>query len=368
MVETLRVSKVKTWRDVNEQQTIGASSPLEHFASLEDLEAFRLPDTVADRHLTEDQYAEYERQREAYQAQRGEDLADPAMFRSMTWRSQLRVVPGTKRVLWQDRAGEVWTKLDPIAADRIEKSDSLVRVPRRRGEKWEEDVFQKSFSGAKLIQEIGAANSPMGNRSVYSGAGQTMSRLEIDEWANRDRTPAPVNESYRAYLHHNPQAHHHRRLGPMEREKVMGTQEMVRGTWPIHPLNEGEYVEEYRKLVDSAIQDIPSARARIDAKAEEQARWVEETPLRPKEKEKPRRVTVRKSGLGEVSLRIGSYGFVVELPDRSERLFRSLSAASDHVWCLQKGYRDAVDYKTKHQTNKIPSGGGWKFWGVRTAA
>ena len=46
------------------------------------------------------------------------------------------------------------------------------------------------------------------------------------------------------------------------------------------------------------------------------------------------------------------------------KTFKSLSAASDYVWVKQKGYVDADDYKAKNNTNKIPSGGGWKFFGI----
>lgn len=45
--------------------------------------------------------------------------------------------------------------------------------------------------------------------------------------------------------------------------------------------------------------------------------------------------------------------------------FKSLSAASDWVWVNQKGYKDADEYKAKNNTNKVPSGGGWKFWGIK---
>jgi len=44
---------------------------------------------------------------------------------------------------------------------------------------------------------------------------------------------------------------------------------------------------------------------------------------------------------------------------------KSLSAASDHVWLVQKGYLGKADYKAKTGKTKIASGGGWKFFGVK---
>lgn len=59
---------------------------------------------------------------------------------------------------------------------------------------------------------------------------------------------------------------------------------------------------------------------------------------------------------------------LVEIPGQTAQTFETLSAASDHVWVVQKGYADAADYKAKNKTNKVPSGGGWKFWGISPAA
>lgn len=61
--------------------------------------------------------------------------------------------------------------------------------------------------------------------------------------------------------------------------------------------------------------------------------------------------------------------FHVAFPDKptKDASFSSLSAACDHVWVVNKGFDSAEDYKKKNATNKVPSGGGWKFWGLKTA-
>jgi hypothetical protein len=61
--------------------------------------------------------------------------------------------------------------------------------------------------------------------------------------------------------------------------------------------------------------------------------------------------------------------FEVEVFDTSgaslvTETFESLSAASDWVWVNQKGYSGIEAYKTSTGKSKIPSGGGWKFWGI----
>lgn len=48
--------------------------------------------------------------------------------------------------------------------------------------------------------------------------------------------------------------------------------------------------------------------------------------------------------------------------------FDTLSAASDWVWVNQKGYGSVDEYKSKTGKNKVPSGGGWKFWGIEPEA
>jgi len=71
----------------------------------------------------------------------------------------------------------------------------------------------------------------------------------------------------------------------------------------------------------------------------------------------------------EVTLTVLQNGqLLVEIPGQTAQTFQTLSAASDHVWVVQKGFTDAADYKAKNKTNKVPSGGGWKFWGISPAA
>ena len=82
-------------------------------------------------------------------------------------------------------------------------------------------------------------------------------------------------------------------------------------------------------------------------------------------------VTTTKKGLGEVKLYVEEGNkFAVTFMDKPEaatKEFGSLSAACDHVWVVQQGYEDAADYKKKNGVNKVPSGGGWKFWGLKAA-
>jgi len=81
------------------------------------------------------------------------------------------------------------------------------------------------------------------------------------------------------------------------------------------------------------------------------------------------RHTVKKRGLGEVTLEaIDAKRFAVHMDGFDAQEFVSLSAACDHVWAKQKGYEDAMQYKQEHSKNKVPSGAGWKFWGLNGAA
>lgn len=82
-------------------------------------------------------------------------------------------------------------------------------------------------------------------------------------------------------------------------------------------------------------------------------------------------VKVTKKGLGEVQLHVEDDGtFTVAFigkPGAATKEFKSLSAACDHVWVVQQGFEDATAYKKAKGVNKVPSGGGWKFWGLKAA-
>ena len=78
-------------------------------------------------------------------------------------------------------------------------------------------------------------------------------------------------------------------------------------------------------------------------------------------------VTVKKRKFGEVTLKaIDESRFSVRLPDEENFIeFESLSAACDHVWVVSKGYDNAEAYKEQKGVTKIPSGAGWRFWGIK---
>ena len=78
----------------------------------------------------------------------------------------------------------------------------------------------------------------------------------------------------------------------------------------------------------------------------------------------PHSVTVEKRGLGSVTLQWGDAGFSVACPGAEPRSFASLSSACDHVWVVQKGFESVDDFRKKTGRRKVPSGAGWKFWGI----
>ena len=78
--------------------------------------------------------------------------------------------------------------------------------------------------------------------------------------------------------------------------------------------------------------------------------------------------TVTKRGVGSVTLTRAVSGYQVVMDGFDAAEFKSLSAACDHVWAKQKGYDGAAAYKDAMQVNKVPSGAGWKFWGLHKVA
>ena len=82
-------------------------------------------------------------------------------------------------------------------------------------------------------------------------------------------------------------------------------------------------------------------------------------------------ITVKKKGLGDVLLAVGHDVFVVVFQKDGKnhtQSFQTLSAASDWVWVNQQGFASADAWKQANGKSKVPSGGGWKFWGVKPAA
>lgn len=86
-------------------------------------------------------------------------------------------------------------------------------------------------------------------------------------------------------------------------------------------------------------------------------------PAKPEYKV-PRTATVMKAELGAVTLNVVEDRFEVLIKGRVLKTFASLSAACDHVWVVEKGYRDVKHWREATGRRKVPSGAGWRFWGV----
>jgi hypothetical protein len=56
--------------------------------------------------------------------------------------------------------------------------------------------------------------------------------------------------------------------------------------------------------------------------------------------------------------------YEVMIKGRVPKAFPSLSAACDHVWVVERGYRDVKQWRDATGKRKVPSGAGWRFWGV----
>lgn len=70
-------------------------------------------------------------------------------------------------------------------------------------------------------------------------------------------------------------------------------------------------------------------------------------------------------GEQNVQIQVLDKGYAVKLPGEDNwETFKTISAASDYVWLIQKGYTDKKDYTAKTGKKKVSSGGGWKFWGL----
>jgi hypothetical protein len=393
--ETIKASGAKTWRDLNEGGIQGgALSVMEHLTEYEELEGLRLPDSVVERHLIEEQMEHYRDQMEAYQEAHGEDRDDdgdlderdltdeeaadlsddafdfdPSMFRSMTWASTLRVVKGSRKALWRDGVGRVWVQLTAEAGERLVKSDQhIIEVPTyRRGELttryFQPAGLRKSGSGYhKQVFII----SQMGNRAVDTGPrGQAIQNKRLNpehDFTENRKPPAkagfdPLTEWREKYLNDFFYRKYPKALSREKLELNVGLNQA--------PITAEQYVQAYDNIVNPEV--TRANRERVDREVARKAGRTAGGEVRRAAPIKKGEVTIRKRGLGHVTLRYGSSSFVVEVPDKGEASFPSLSSACDHVWCLQKGYSGAEEYKAKTGKNKVPSGAGWKFWGVRAA-
>lgn len=129
-----------------------------------------------------------------------------------------------------------------------------------------------------------------------------------------------------------------------------------------------DIVQDLPQTADEKIGAAPKAEIPKEAKVPPEAPKAYDGPLPPGTSQ-----TVKKKfpwGKGEVMLLAHTDGFDVSFWDGEgafqTKTFKSLSAASDWVWVQQKGYADAAAYKAATGKNKVPSGGGWKFWGLST--
>lgn len=132
---------------------------------------------------------------------------------------------------------------------------------------------------------------------------------------------------------------------------------------------------------ERALKSVPGAlteRAQDDILPDDKPapRPPPEVPAKPEYKIE-RSITMEKAELGIVSMHVlksdwqGSARseprYEIAIPGRKARLFTSLSAACDHVWVVQKGYRDVEHWRRETGRRKVPSGAGWRFWGVQPA-
>jgi len=142
--------------------------------------------------------------------------------------------------------------------------------------------------------------------------------------------------------------------------------------WKLHDIPEiSEHKKAVTKPTPKTVEEkqgiAPEAELPKEAKVPENAKKTTKGPLPPGSS-----VTVKKKftdGKHDVTLTVlestDGLAYGVQFDEETEvHAFDSLSAASDFVWVNQKGYNDTADYKEKNNTNKVPSGGGWKFWGI----
>jgi hypothetical protein len=79
-------------------------------------------------------------------------------------------------------------------------------------------------------------------------------------------------------------------------------------------------------------------------------------------------ITCEKQVVGVVTLNVvqeaSGAQYEVLIKGRVPKTFPSLSAACDHVWVAERGYRDVKQWRESTGKRKVPSGAGWRFWGV----
>lgn len=80
------------------------------------------------------------------------------------------------------------------------------------------------------------------------------------------------------------------------------------------------------------------------------------------------RNSVNKRGLGLCEIREYSKNdgrlYAVKLPTEPPRVFKSLNAACDWTWVRQQGHESVGAWKAATNLGTVPSGGGYKFWGI----
>jgi hypothetical protein len=268
-------------------------------------------------------------------------------------------------------------------------------APRRPKLTIRADTLEKS----QLVSPIGAANSQMGNRAVHQGASGYNIKIgapelpmpHTDPGENKKKTKKlrsteEEDELKRTSLKARKKGILAARKGPIERKYETKppefrdeASEAVRADAP----NFKEVFQGFaeRRVASTHPNEVP-ARAVKKAEGERlvlrpDSRKVMTSTPPPADPAPPsgplpegETHTVKKRGLGEVALKALSRNrFAVRTPtDEEFNEFGSLSAACDYVWCVQKGYQDAGTYREEHGVNKVPSGAGWKFWGLRNRA
>ncbi len=118
----------------------------------------------------------------------------------------------------------------------------------------------------------------------------------------------------------------------------------------------------------------PETQATLRAEANEarpQQPFPRANPDKPGDRPGVLTKSITRGELGLCTLRItpldeaGLMAFEVKTPkDEGFLAVRSLTAACDHVYAVEKGFADANAWRVANNRRKIPSGGGLKFWGL----
>lgn len=268
---------------------------------------------------------------------------------------------------------KVFATVEPAQDGMVKSEESFVLElePLRKAEPPKtldgvEEGFRKALTGKLAPHQV---HSEYGDRAVFTGStGMNVA------WGNPLTKPPFQADHPAATFDKEELLAERKETNDLQREKKMlepGQLQLIYSPGQNPPVHEFELPDLRLQADEDARKDIAARRARIEQRNRERHSGTVQNSQALRKSgplEVGEEITANKQGLGFVVLRREApeaYRVIYQRDETPlEELCKSMTAAAEHVWAVQKGYESADEYRVQTGNSRVPAGAGLRFWGL----